>query len=345
MKEMWTEISTLWRKQAFWKQALAFIFGSAVVISIFVQPDGMRNLILLLAGFIGWYFLARRTKAAERNVEIAEQGLTVDRLTRATEQLDSKNSSVRLGGILGLEQIANTQEGERKKIARIIISFIHARATKGSEEVKKDLAASRVAKLETEEEFSAYRAQRLDVEAAVNALAHIALQLEKQKRFREQHNEKKQHLCDLQNIDLRGLRFVEANLSNFEFAGADMSGAWLAHANFMGSNFCKCDPHGKEFMANLTGAFLDDANLRNTWLIGVNLSDTELERADFSNALLGGAIFDGANTSGANFDGCEDLEQEQIDKMHYFSQPPHLPDGLKPPKKQELPLFRGPARQ
>ncbi|MCY4039385.1 MAG: pentapeptide repeat-containing protein [Hyphomicrobiales bacterium] len=356
MKEIWqwaiwgkSQITKWCKEQFIWwtKQTLliqGFAFVASILVCAFVvavigfggyglfyqDPSIARNLILLTAGIIGWYFLARRTKAAELNVETAEQGLTVERLTRAIEQLASENPSIRLGGILGLEQIADTHGEERKKIARILISFIHTRATKDSEEVKKNITASRVSKLETEEEFSAYRVQRLDIEAAVNALSRIASELERQKQFREQYNEKKQHLCDLQNIDLRGLRFVEADLSNFEFAGADMSGAWLAHANFAKANFCKHDHDGREFTTKFIGAFLDDTDFSDAWLVNVDFSSANLARANFGEAYLYGTIFNEANIDDTNFENSEGLTQKQVSEADYFfGNPPHLPDGLK----------------
>ena len=344
----------------------SFIWFFRKSLWVEMDQDAARNLILLIAGIIGWYFLSRRTKAAEqdaktaqRNAITTEQGLTVERLTRAIEQLANKNLSIRLGGILGLEQIADTHGEERKKIARILVSFIHTRAIKDSKELKKNITESKVSELETEEEFSAYRAQRLDIEAAVNALANIASKLEQQNQFQKQYNEKKQHLCDLQDLDLRGLRFIRADLTDFEFAGADMSGAWLSHANFTGSNFCKYDHNAKGFTAKFTGALLDNANLSDTCLIGIDFSNLQLTQVDFSNSHLENAdfsnsrvtnaefsgarldetIFDGTDISDTNFEECEELTQEQIDKAYYVAFPPHLPDDLKRPENRGLALY------
>ena len=265
------------------------------------NADVMRNLILLIAGIVGWYFLARRTKAAEREAKTAEQGLIVDRLARAIEQIDNKKSSVRLGGVLGLEQIANTHEEERKKIARVLLSFIRTHATKDSEEVKKNLTACGLSKLEHVNGFSAYRLQRLDVEAAVNALARIASNLEKQGQFRLQYNENKSHLCDLQDIDLRGLRFVEADLSQFCLAGADLSGAWMTRANLTNTILHKTDFSGKPSAAKLTKAFLGSTNFSGAQLNYVDFSDSQLENANFSGTRLYEAVFVEAYLSEASF--------------------------------------------
>ena len=305
----------------FWELPILLVAGAGSFIWFFWKPlwmemdqDAVRNLILLIAGIVGWYFLSRRTKAAEQdaktaqqNAKTTEQGLTVERLTHAIEQLANKNSSIRLGGILGLEQIADTHGEERKKIARILVSFIHTRAIKDHESTEKNITTSKVPEPETEEEFSAYRAQRLDIEAAVNALASIASKLEQQNQFQEQYNEKKQHLCDLQDLDLRGLRFVRADLSSFEFAGADMRGAWLSHANLTGSNFCKYDYNAKGFITKFAEALLDNANLSDSCLIGVDFSDLQITQVDFSNSQLAHVNFDNSQLTQVNFSN-SDLE-------------------------------------
>ena len=207
-----------------------------------IGEEGTRNLIILLAGIIGWYFLNRRTKTAE-------QDLVTDRLGLAMQHLANEDSSIRVGGILGLEQIAQSQEEESRKIAQILLSFIRKRdkeyPTKGPQ--PKD---------ETEDAHKkslfAYRIERLDLEAAVNALAHIAANLE----YKNQYGEFKFHLCDLQEVDLRGLRLVEANLSGFNFSKSNLSGAWLRQAD-------------------LSNANLKNVNLQYAYLSGANLQDAK----------------------------------------------------------------------
>ena len=96
-----------------------------------MDQDAVRNLILLTAGIFGWYFLYRRTKAAgkdaesaRKNAATAEQGLNVDRLARAIEQLAHEKPSIRLGGILGLEQITEIGMEEQYKVIQILSVFV-----------------------------------------------------------------------------------------------------------------------------------------------------------------------------------------------------------------------------
>ena len=97
-----------------------------------------------------------------------------------------------------------------------------------SKETEKYITASRISQSKSRDNFSTYREWRLDIEAAIRALANIASKLEKQGYFQQRQNELKYYLCDLRNADLRGLRFDETDFSNFDLAGVDFSGAWLS---------------------------------------------------------------------------------------------------------------------
>lgn len=334
MEHIWNETVRWANRSTLWKRIAVFVIVIvAICLSVlsFKDSEIAHNLILLAGALTGLYFINRRTTAAEQDV-------TVERLTRSIEQLASEKVSIRLGGILGLEQIAITQEEESKKIARILISFIRTRATKDSEEVKKDFDASKVSKLETEVEFSTYRAQRLDVEAAVSALTRIASELDKQGKFRSQHNETKRDLCDLQDTDLRGLRFVEADLSCFDFAGTDLSGAWLAETHLTDTRLHKSNLQGEPVGAKFTKAFLDGANFRGVNLESIDLSYTQLVGTKFNDASLLDTVLNGANIGNACFEDGLDLTQEQLDKTYYMKgkPPPNLPGGLEPPRERSL---------
>lgn len=220
MKEIWPQII---RYRTFWELSIFLVIGVGSFVWLFCYPlwimkdqDAIRNLILLTAGIVGWYFLARRTKAAEQdaatakqNAETAEQGLTVERLTRAIEQLASENQSVRLGGILGLKQIVESHEEEREKITQILSAFIRNIAPLGPTR-------------RTEE-----RHKFLDVEAAVEALSSIAAPL----------YDEKQLFCELQETNLSGLRFYGTDLSYFVFTRANFSNTFFSGVDFEEASF------------------------------------------------------------------------------------------------------------
>ena len=331
---------------------LAFILFVALVFHVFFEvkdssiiltnpiqaiiSDGVRNLGLLLAASIGWFFFYWRAKttdlnveaaeqsaeATRKNAELAEKGLITDRLTRAIEQIAHEKPYVRVGGIRGLEQIADTQEEERMKIAHILASFIRTQAVKNYEENK----------LMTKEEFDAHREKRLDIEIAVTALSRIASKLEKQKQF-EQHSENKYDLCSLENLDLRGLRFEGVDLSEFGLEGTDFSGAWLRRVNLTGAHLFK--PFGiKVLRAIFFKAHLDNVDFTRAYLNHVIFTEAYLTATKFDKAVLQNVILDESVVNGTHFECSQYLTQEQIDKTYYCGEPPHLPDGLELPPKE-----------
>lgn len=203
----------------------------------------LNNLILLLGGSIGWYFFCRRAAIAAQNAQAVEQGVTVERLTRAVDQLASKDASIRMGGILGLEQIAESQEEELEKICLILSTRIRELATIG------DTAPP------------LNRSERLDVEIAVKSLARIASKFTSQRR-----PEVKFALCALAGVNFRNLSFYEIDFSSFNLMDADFSGAWLIRANFTGAFLVQANLSE----ANISGANFDGAG---------HLTQTQLDEA------------------------------------------------------------------
>lgn len=309
---------TIWLDEpSCWMRMFVFlvmvICGYLITLFYIAHPVRASGLGALIAALIGGYFLYRRTQAAE-------QSLNVERLTRAMDQLSNEDLFMRVGGVLSLEQIANTEEDERKKIARVLVSFIRTQAVKNSKRNEDDFTKSGVSKLESKEEFSAYRAQRLDIEAAVNALARIASELEKERYFREEYNSKKQDLCDLRNTDLRGLRFVETDLSGFNFSAIDLSGAGLVKVKFTNAWFFEIKSAGGVFGAKFIRTFLKDVDFSGTNLNRVDFSHIEAEYIKFIKTPLNRVIFIGAqmlepefneaNLMNANFMGAVLVEAE-----------------------------------
>lgn len=275
-----------------------------------------RNLGWMLGGSIGWYFLYQRTK-------IADQNLSVERFTRSMEQISNKEYlSVRVGGILGLEQITENQEG-RERIMRVLANFIRQNAAKDSEEYKNITLKLMLAKKRSEKDkiLDAYRLTRLDIEAAVYALSHIS-----------QPPYYPFPLCTLQNTDLRGLQFFQANLSGFQFTNANLSLSWCDNAKFIEANLNDADLSGTALInTNFTKAAMKGSILVGAKLFGTNLFAAKLEDA---------------NLTDADFKSVKNLEQHQLDDAFYWENhpPKNLPEGKRPPKTV-LPWGQTPDRR
>lgn len=275
-----------------------------------IDDDGTRNLILFLAGTVGWYFLLRRTRASE-------QGVTVERLTRAMDQLASEDLSIRLGGILGLEQIAMLHEEEREKIMTILTTRIHEL----DQRIKQDRSLQEAARLEYPEGYPEQN-KRKDIEIAVKALSHILSCYEPEHMM----------YCGLRDVDLYNLFFVGTDMSRFRLTNADISWSVMESANFSGVELDR---------ANLTHANVRYANFSHASLTGGNLTEIFLHMGDLSGACLRGANLTSAtlsevDVSSADFDDVKGLTQKQLDEAYYIKDYPplNLPDGLKPPPER-----------
>ena len=175
-----------------------------------IASDGGRNLGLLLAASIGWYFVARRTNIAEREVNISEQNLN-DHINLARQQFLSENSFARQEGIRKLEEIALSHEKECKKVIRILSYGIRELANR--EDIKNLHKQN--------------RRSISDVEIAFEALANIAEPFEREKK----------KLINLSGIDLTGLRLSKIDLSYFPFKDLVLIGAKFSKINFASTDF------------------------------------------------------------------------------------------------------------
>ena len=212
-----------------------------------IKPDVMRNLILLTAGIVGWYFLYQRVKtadqskkAAEQSAQTAEKGLTTERLTRAIEQLAHEKISICLGGIRSLEQIAKSHEEEREKIIEILSTRIHEIAPLDARKETREWFQGLEDIEEQNRLINEKRYKRLDVEIIAKVLGDIM----------------RIHPCyfyKLYRIDLSGLIFRESNFTDCFFSEVNMS-----YTNFVDVDFCNT----KLYRSNISCAsFVEPKNL------------------------------------------------------------------------------------
>ncbi len=95
--------------------------------------------------------------------------------------------------------------------------------------------------------------------------------------------------------------FLQADLTEIDLSGVNLSEADLNGANLSRSNFIGADLHGALLRkANFIGANLNRANLRETILFGATFVEADLIEADLTRAHLTSAIITGANLSRAD---------------------------------------------
>ena len=191
------------RQRTFW-QPLMFSVVVVVIFSWFfweklgteTEQDAVRNLILLTAGVVGWYFLYQRARTAER-------GVTVERLTLAIKQLSNDKESIRIDGIRSLNQIAKSSEEEREKIVQMLSDRI--RELSRADDTKK-----------TE------RQGELEIKSTIETLANIAKPL----------GYRKKKVINLFGVNLSGLSFAQIDLSYFPLVNTNLSRVYFLEVDF-----------------------------------------------------------------------------------------------------------------
>jgi Pentapeptide repeats (8 copies) len=233
--------------------------------------------------------------------ELTRQGQASERFTRAIDQLGSKDrGEVQIGGIYGLEQIAQQAPDNRLAVTEVLVAYLHRRV--------------RLAKPPPDvSSFEALHIRAPDVHAVLTVLGR--------RQIAPNDPELDLRELDLRGAGLRGANLSRALLSGTFLHGADLHGAHLhdadlrsAHLN--GANLGSAHLNGASLNgADLRGAHFDDANLRGVGLFdanlsradlhGANLSATDLRRADLRRADLSRADLSGASLNGASLNGAD----------------------------------------
>ena len=240
-----------------------------------------RNVGLFVAAFVGLGFGIWRawtaylqTQTAQKQAEIAEQGLFTERFSKATEQLGSNQLSVRFGGIYALWRLAeDSGEKDAKSVFDILCAFVRKPTPDPS-------LSDETAKLE---------------DANAEESTQINLDFFKQEKT----------VCrpDIQTIiDLIGSsscpqRAALPHYYTFDLHGADLREAKMNALDFQKTNFSDTQLDGAKFsFAKLDRADFTDANIKDTWF-----RSASIKQADFRFANLQETRFDSSNLKGANF--------------------------------------------
>lgn len=208
---------------------------------------------------------ARDERTHER--ETAEQRST--RFTAAIDQLGSENSTIRLGGLYGLERIAVEADTHRGTVVEVLSAFVRGYS-------RPTLDSSGTAEL---------RPIPIDMQAALTILG----------RLPDREDIEDARRADLTGVDLTGALLVGANLARASLDRVNLTGARLVGATLTGATLVD---------ANLTFARLDSANLvgaslERAILERARLDDADLTRARLFDARLIRTVLIGADLTGA----------------------------------------------
>jgi hypothetical protein len=182
--------------------------------------------------------------------QLTRQGQASERFTRAIDQLGSTRVETRIGGIYGLDQIAEQSPDSTGPVAEVLLAWLHSRPR------------PRTAP------HTPLRQHAPDMQAALSVLTG--------RRYTS---------IVTGRLDLHRLGLREANLRGANLRGADLRDAYLVAADLRDANI-----YGAKVRdANLAGAVLRNANLYGSDLSGVRLLGADLGGADLRAAYLFGA--------------------------------------------------------
>ncbi|MDV7341738.1 pentapeptide repeat-containing protein [Terasakiella sp. A23] len=247
------------------------------------RSAAFRNYFLMVGGSIGLYLAYQRTRAVNAQQKTTESGQITDRYSKAVEQLgNTKNPSVRIGGLYALQRIAKDSDEDLPTVQNVIANFIrnppyediNVKSTSSQDNIDNDFSAAPLPLKDCPDIFVAF-----DILQSISK-GQMLPSLRKAK---------------LSGFDLTEVNFQGVDLSDANMLGTRLTGANLQNANLKGVNFYKSNLFAANLVdSNLNGAILEEASFYKANLTGANLTSTLLEKADFRFAILIDANFNSA---------------------------------------------------
>jgi hypothetical protein len=259
--------------------------------------QAIAGLAVLAGAFLGFQQLTEDRRQATAARELTVQGQASERFTHAIDQLGNDRVEVQLGGIYGLEQIAQQTPDNRLAVTEVLVAYLHRRSPRPANATSTTPAETGVPPL-------GVRAP--EVQAALTVLG----------RRLPVSNEP---WLDLSNLDLSGARITRgdtivdptgrleykvANLTYAALGGTDLRGALFLGVDLRVAGFQDADLRGARFAGvNLDGTSFEGADLRGAHLELVDASSQDLGfDPDLRDANLRGALADGSTRWPQGFD-------------------------------------------
>jgi hypothetical protein len=96
-------------------------------VELQTQSALRNNTRMLLVQALAGLLLTAGAIASWRQLQISREGQFTERFTRAVDQIGSDQLSVRLGGIYGLERLANNSGADRAIVGEILAAFVRVK--------------------------------------------------------------------------------------------------------------------------------------------------------------------------------------------------------------------------
>jgi hypothetical protein len=229
------------------------------------------TLAQIIAGLgiaVGLYFTWRRIAAAERTVQVTEEGQITERFTRAIDQLGAtdeqgrKRLEIRLGGIYALERIARDSPKDHWPIMEVLTAYVREHAPWPAGQT-------------TEESFQhpqSIPTPAPDIQAILTVLGR------RTRWYGKDGEEKRLDLrkTDLRRADLRGAHLEGTILISAHLEAADLRDAHLEATDLWDTHLQGAHLEG----AYLNGAYPDGTHIEGADLWGAHgLTQEQIERA------------------------------------------------------------------
>jgi uncharacterized protein YjbI with pentapeptide repeats len=258
--------------------------------------QAIAGLAVLAGAILAFQQLTEDRNQADATRQLTVQGQASERFTRAIDQLGSDRREVQLGGIYGLEQIAQQAPDNRLAVTEVVIAYLQRRAPRPAKPPSRASTSDERPIPPTDFPGSELRLRAPDIQAALTVLGR--------RQTAPTDPPLDLRALDLPGADLRGADLRHADLSGTNLSRGNLEEADLSDANLLDGSLRDAALDG----AKLNGAFLLGANLSQAAFNGADLSDTHLDKADLRGAFLQGAKLGEAILRDANLTGASLLE-------------------------------------
>ncbi|OAN78343.1 hypothetical protein A8B82_11545 [Sulfitobacter sp. EhC04] len=284
-----------------------------------VPQDGFAKFGLtgIIVAMIGAPFVVWRSVVAQRQVGLADQALTNDKMDKAVADLHAQRQVTlykgykkvpfngwedditrRNGAIDRFLGLVEENNSLRPRVDRMLTVYLRELTREfPADEVPDgaDLEAIRTA-------VEGLTRKRSDMENAVQVLSRLP---------RPKWVKGAERLPDLQKINMQAFNLANLTLQGAHLSGAELQGANLSWAKLQGADLSRAQLQGAHLSwaqlqgAHLRGAQLQGAHLRGAELQGAHLSGAKLQGAHLIRAQLQGAHLIRAQLQGADLSGAE----------------------------------------
>jgi phage shock protein PspC (stress-responsive transcriptional regulator) len=199
--------------------------------------------VTVLAGAVlAFQQLTADRQQATATQDLTRQGQASERFTRAVDQLGSDRPEVRLGGIYGLEQIAQQAPDNRLAVTEVLVAYLHRTSPRPADPTPQPAESLRIRAPEVQAALTVlvrrrplFNDPRLDLSELDLRGAEVSGQLVLvNNRFGLREGDLRG--ADLRDTDLRDARFFGVYLYEADFRDADLRGADFERVNPPGND-------------------------------------------------------------------------------------------------------------